>query len=883
MNACPEMCSKELKFCSGVHLNYTPEDTLESFVLEKRLTSKIKLNQADAADASNKCVKAAKLLKYHQNFQNTKQQDMCSLSSDKSSEQSKRPFLRKNQGRAAWCFRLRPLGGIATPAPASKLSLVPTFDESHNPTNSEPVKEICDCRSLEECSKQQTECNTFEGVANATLSCCDDKAYYETGLQNDAREGSLVNEGVRADSVGYDRELEEFEFLERFAERHTYLRDNNEFEISHLGKRSRKASGTMTSVRKSTSLPAMDDDYLLRNIRKVTSGDKSKEATHRCTHNCHGDNLDSQYLKSCDCESCQSPSQNPLKNVCPTIESSSLDSHNHVQWKDEKNVKTSTDTNPNLRQPPPGVCFNVPSECHGPKLGDGITLDVSSNLRDDVFDRPSPSAIQTWISRLEAEVNRFNSENTALVKLKMEREEALSALKKEKKEFEEYRAATMKEFETFRREEITKLKKERKVLCDYQKSLHSMPQKRDREEIERLKQQICEGKAEAAQREVRLQHQLGRQRMRIEELMAEKAELVECIKRLERARLVLRTAVVEGRANQALRTPNQFHKNSYNRLDFVPQVIGINSHLETPEELLSGEMQKARAVSTVPNSERSVNVSSQPPPSRSTCGFLAGEAIKESPKSPFTCVPPHSSAGTAAHSGQQRARTSSDASEFCKGEAANAYRLCRPLCALSDRKRGPVIREVHHSDGSLEKVYCDGLRKMACVNGTTKELCPDGVLSVLYPSNGDVKQAMEDGTIVHNCAPDGTAETTIPDGTEEIVDKEPVICKSVARQSMVVEASNLPDGMSVQLFSNGDKIISLPNGQRELHCAKFKRRIYPDGTVKTVFKDGRQETRYASGRIRIKDNEGNLLVDTRIAPVSQSAVADLAPLLVPPH
>lgn len=41
----------------------------------------------------------------------------------------------------------------------------------------------------------------------------------------------------------------------------------------------------------------------------------------------------------------------------------------------------------------------------------------------DVFDPPSPSPIQVWIARLEAEVNRFNSENTALVKLKMEREE----------------------------------------------------------------------------------------------------------------------------------------------------------------------------------------------------------------------------------------------------------------------------------------------------------------------------------------------------------------------------------------------------------------------------------------------------------------------------
>lgn len=38
----------------------------------------------------------------------------------------------------------------------------------------------------------------------------------------------------------------------------------------------------------------------------------------------------------------------------------------------------------------------------------------------------------------------------------------------------------------------------------------------------------------------------------------------------------------------------------------------------------------------------------------------------------------------------------------------------------------------------------------------------------------------------------------------------------------VVEESRFPDGMSVQIFSNGDKVISLPNGQKELHCSEFK-------------------------------------------------------------
>jgi centromere protein J len=32
--------------------------------------------------------------------------------------------------------------------------------------------------------------------------------------------------------------------------------------------------------------------------------------------------------------------------------------------------------------------------------------------------------------------------------------------------------------------------------------------------------------------------------------------------------------------------------------------------------------------------------------------------------------------------------------------------------------------------------------------------------------------------------------------------------------------------------------------------------------VKTVYPDGRLETRYANGRIRVRDNDGNLIMDS---------------------
>lgn len=64
--------------------------------------------------------------------------------------------------------------------------------------------------------------------------------------------------------------------------------------------------------------------------------------------------------------------------------------------------------------------------------------------------------------------------------------------------------------------------------------------------------------------------------------------------------------------------------------------------------------------------------------------------------------------------------------------------------------------------------------------------------------------------------------------------------------------------------SDGTKLIAFDNGQREVHTSQFKRREYPDGTIKTVYTNGQQETKYASGRVRVKDKDGNVIMDTKM-------------------
>lgn len=103
---------------------------------------------------------------------------------------------------------------------------------------------------------------------------------------------------------------------------------------------------------------------------------------------------------------------------------------------------------------------------------------------------------------------------------------------------------------------------------------------------------------------------------------------------------------------------------------------------------------------------------------------------------------------------------------------------------------------------------------------------------------------------------DGTVEVHFPNGSVRITN--PYKLKSDG----ITEEWKYPDGTSVIQKTNGDKLLLLPNGQREVHTNGHKRREYPDGTVKIVYPDGSQESRYSNGRVRLKDKDGKLVMDS---------------------
>ncbi|XP_058055891.1 centromere protein J [Anopheles bellator] len=184
---------------------------------------------------------------------------------------------------------------------------------------------------------------------------------------------------------------------------------------------------------------------------------------------------------------------------------------------------------------------------------------------------------------------------------------------------------------------------------------------------------------------------------------------------------------------------------------------------------------------------------------------------------------------------------------------------------------------------SLKKeiVHSDGSREIRFPNGNIKKISPDGLTIRMQYFNKDIKETnVSEGTTKYYYSETGTWRTTYLDGLEitefpngqrehlfkdgstEVHFPNGSIRTTNPNSVDIAEEWKYHDGTTMIIRKNGDKEISLPNGQVEIQTKAHKRRIYPDGTVKYVYPDGSQESRYSNGRVRLKDKDGRLVSDT---------------------
>uniref|UniRef100_A0A2I3H6P0 Centromere protein J C-terminal domain-containing protein n=1 Tax=Nomascus leucogenys TaxID=61853 RepID=A0A2I3H6P0_NOMLE len=153
----------------------------------------------------------------------------------------------------------------------------------------------------------------------------------------------------------------------------------------------------------------------------------------------------------------------------------------------------------------------------------------------------------------------------------------------------------------------------------------------------------------------------------------------------------------------------------------------------------------------------------------------------------------------------------------------------------------------------------------------------DKKTTVIRFSNGDVKKIKPNQSVIYYHANAQTTRTTYPGGLEVVQFPNKHTEKfypNGSKETVFPDVKHLKDGQEETLFPDGTIIRverSVINGQKEIHTAQFKRREYPDGTVKTVYCSGCQETKHASGRVKIKDEAGNVILDEKQMSPQQAA------------
>ncbi|XP_075274749.1 centrosomal P4.1-associated protein isoform X4 [Opisthocomus hoazin] len=476
------------------------------------------------------------------------------------------------------------------------------------------------------------------------------------------------------------------------------------------------------------------------------------------------------------------------------------------------------------------------------KAGCHLEHKIKLNVEQEPGGNTVPSQVlRGRLSELETEIERFRAENTALTKLREERECALANIRKEIADFQQQKAQELAEIEEYKKKEIKKLQKERKVFEKYTTEARAIPDKKERDEIQSLKQQIVELQEDLKRKEAKWSTTHRRLKDQIEALVNENTELKEEVKIMERFRLEAWKKV---------------------------EAAGSKKKIEN-----SGITLK-RAESCLPNRGPKSQTASLLPPVQK-CSKINGKSYSQA-KGKLATTPASGPASDRSNSEAMTAledpsRTSMDTSSneaHVSLASGQAYTDC-----------DEVQRETAYPDGKVEKVLKNGCHLIFFPNGTCKKVGSDGKTLTITFFNGDVKQVMPDQTVIYYYADAKTTHTTYSDGLEvlqfsngQIEKHYPDGKKEITFPDQTIknlftdgqEESIFPDGTIVRIQRDGSKTIEFNNGQRELHTSQFKRREYPDGTVKTVYMNGQQETKYVSGRVRVKDKDGNIIMDTKL-------------------
>uniref|UniRef100_W5KUR8 Centrosomal P4.1-associated protein n=1 Tax=Astyanax mexicanus TaxID=7994 RepID=W5KUR8_ASTMX len=455
---------------------------------------------------------------------------------------------------------------------------------------------------------------------------------------------------------------------------------------------------------------------------------------------------------------------------------------------------------------------------------------------------------------LETEIERFKTENAVLSRLRQENEDVRENLRKETAQFQQKMADELAKWEEFKREESRKLQREKKLFEKHAAAARARPDKQERDEMQSLKQQLNSLQEDLRKREARWSSTHQRLRQQVDTLSAENTTLRGQVRMLEKLRLTAWKNAESEREKEKARGRSN-----------APGGGGGSTTSVTAQRRAKSKS-PSHSVKTSSTSSKRESPELQNPHKIQACKSRFKPTLSEKEACPVA-DPYHISDGQPEPEGRSH-------DSLPINESSLEVESPRAVTEQLDMEQ----EEITHTDGKIEKLLPDGGRLIVFPNGTRKELSADGLSIKVTFFNGDIKHIMPDQRVIYYYAGAQTTHTTYPDGIEVLqfpnnqIEKHfPDGHKEITFPDQTVkniypdgrEESVLADGTIIQQNPDGSKKIQFNNGQRELHTAEFKRREYPDGTVKTVYSDGRQETRYPSGRVRLKDPQGRVVMDAK--------------------
>ncbi|KAI4504669.1 hypothetical protein M0802_000219 [Mischocyttarus mexicanus] len=557
------------------------------------------------------------------------------------------------------------------------------------------------------------------------------------------------------------------------------------------------------------------------------------------------------------------------------------------------------------------------NSCTNKIMKEETNQDEINETQETIF---KSELLKTRLLKLEKEIDIFRKENTALSSQRQKLQEDHRRFLKEMKEKELILEDNKKKMEDRIQEEKRKLIREKTVLesrlRDFQEKVHQ--NKIERQQIQELKEQLEELQIEFKNKESKWNTTQARQRSQMRILKLENIQLKEEVERLKKTKTNnLKTKKKVG----SFSNTKALHQINKQLSEETKEIIKNDSSLEDDDKMVKTMLdalnseheytEKNHAISSHSNEDHNYNSNKNNntdilkqyeecmqniTKKRDLYENLLKDATSDLNK--LKCE----TSGNRKNSNKIENENENNRSQIDKDkctikedkvtinyENGNDNDILKtspklPLASISPKEvlhiQEKTVSPKELKTNEQQQVQCiehpNGCTEFWYPNGNVKKVFPDkGITKMLY-YNGDVRETQNDGRVKYFYASTRTWHTTMPDGLEILefpngqVEKRSqngmVQISFPDRSTQIIQVDGyekweLPDGTIAETFANGEKIVILPNGQREIHTKDHKRREYPDGTVKLIYPDGIQETRYSNGRIRLKDQAGNLLMD----------------------